>query len=185
MQPDGNGTVTIVLPVTTDCASQGAVCTEDGRMLSRQAGVDRLWAVAGSRSRPAPKHRRVSYMGERRNTKWPFPCRCVGRGPPLEWSTVHRRLAAGGYGDATPRLPCWSYRIARRRAVGGRRLPSAVPRFAADRRRSRRGAAPRYHHQLEGREQPALRILSQLGPARPPADELPGRMEEAAKGRYP
>ena len=44
VQPDGNGTVTIVLPATTDCAAQGAVCTEDGRMLSRQAGVNRLWA---------------------------------------------------------------------------------------------------------------------------------------------
>ena len=36
VQPDGNAYVTIVLPVTTDCASQGAVCTEDGRMLSQR-----------------------------------------------------------------------------------------------------------------------------------------------------
>ena len=35
MQPSGNADVTIVLPVTTDCDAQGAVCTEDGRMLSR------------------------------------------------------------------------------------------------------------------------------------------------------
>ena len=34
VQPDGDGTVTIVLPATTDCASDGAICTEDGRMLS-------------------------------------------------------------------------------------------------------------------------------------------------------
>ena len=34
VQPDGSGTVTIVLPVTTNCDSDGAVCTEDGRMLS-------------------------------------------------------------------------------------------------------------------------------------------------------
>ena len=34
MQPDGNGTVTIVLPATTDCDAQGSVCTGDGRMLS-------------------------------------------------------------------------------------------------------------------------------------------------------
>ena len=34
VQPDGSGTVTIVLPITTDCDSDGAVCTEDGRMLS-------------------------------------------------------------------------------------------------------------------------------------------------------
>ena len=34
VQPSGNGTVTIVLPVTTDCDANGAVCTGDGRMLS-------------------------------------------------------------------------------------------------------------------------------------------------------
>ena len=32
--PDGDGAVTIVLPVTTDCTAEGAICTEDGRMLS-------------------------------------------------------------------------------------------------------------------------------------------------------
>ena len=32
--PDGDGPVTIVLPVTTDCDASGAVCTEDGRKLS-------------------------------------------------------------------------------------------------------------------------------------------------------
>ena len=31
---DGGGTVTIVLPATTDCASDGAICTSDGRKLS-------------------------------------------------------------------------------------------------------------------------------------------------------
>ena len=36
VQPDGDGAVTIVLPVTTDCDSDGAVCTEDGRMLSNR-----------------------------------------------------------------------------------------------------------------------------------------------------
>ena len=30
----GNGDVTIVLPVTTDCAATGGICTEDGRPLS-------------------------------------------------------------------------------------------------------------------------------------------------------
>ncbi len=34
--PSGNADVTIVLPVTTDCASQGAICTSDGRMLSEK-----------------------------------------------------------------------------------------------------------------------------------------------------
>ena len=33
---DGNGDVTIVLPETTDCEAQGAICTEDGRMLSHR-----------------------------------------------------------------------------------------------------------------------------------------------------
>ena len=32
--PDGDGAVTIVLPVTTDCTAEGAICTEEGRMLS-------------------------------------------------------------------------------------------------------------------------------------------------------
>ena len=39
VQPSGNGTVTIVLPVTTDCDAQGAVCTGDGRMLSRRLEI--------------------------------------------------------------------------------------------------------------------------------------------------
>ena len=33
VKPDGNGEVTILLPATTDCAAQGAICTGDGRML--------------------------------------------------------------------------------------------------------------------------------------------------------
>ena len=33
VRPDGNGQVTILLPATTDCAAQGAICTGDGRML--------------------------------------------------------------------------------------------------------------------------------------------------------
>ena len=34
VQPDSNGDVTIVLPVTTYCSAQGAICTQDGRKLS-------------------------------------------------------------------------------------------------------------------------------------------------------
>ena len=34
VEPDGNGDVTVELPVTTDCAATGAVCTDDGRGLS-------------------------------------------------------------------------------------------------------------------------------------------------------
>ena len=34
--PDGDGDVTVALPVTQDCADQGAICTGDGRMLSAE-----------------------------------------------------------------------------------------------------------------------------------------------------
>ena len=34
VEPQGNGDVTIVLPVTTDCNADGAICTGDGRKLS-------------------------------------------------------------------------------------------------------------------------------------------------------
>ena len=33
IRPTTNGDVTIVLPITTDCAADGAVCTGDGRKL--------------------------------------------------------------------------------------------------------------------------------------------------------
>ena len=36
VKPDGNGDVTIVLPVTTDCAATGGICTEDGKPLSNR-----------------------------------------------------------------------------------------------------------------------------------------------------
>lgn len=34
VEPDGNGSVSITLPATTDCDAQGAICTQDGRKLS-------------------------------------------------------------------------------------------------------------------------------------------------------
>ena len=34
VMPDGDGAVTVVLPVTTDCDADGAICAGDGRMLS-------------------------------------------------------------------------------------------------------------------------------------------------------
>ena len=34
VQPSGNADVSVSLPVTTDCAAQGAICTGDGRTLS-------------------------------------------------------------------------------------------------------------------------------------------------------
>ena len=39
VEPDGNGNVTIVLPATTDCAAQGAICTGDGRKLSNRMEI--------------------------------------------------------------------------------------------------------------------------------------------------
>ena len=36
VRPAGNGDVTVVLPVTTDCAAQGAICTGEGRPLSNR-----------------------------------------------------------------------------------------------------------------------------------------------------
>ena len=36
VRPDSNNDVTIVLPATTDCDATGAICTEDGRMLSNR-----------------------------------------------------------------------------------------------------------------------------------------------------
>ena len=36
IEPDSNTDVTIVLPATTDCGDQGAICTEDGRRLSNR-----------------------------------------------------------------------------------------------------------------------------------------------------
>ena len=39
VSPDGDGTVTIVLPLTTDCDADGAICTGDGRMLSKRLEI--------------------------------------------------------------------------------------------------------------------------------------------------
>ena len=39
VRPDGNGPVIIVLPVTTDCTAEGAICTEDRRPLSNRLEI--------------------------------------------------------------------------------------------------------------------------------------------------
>ena len=39
VQPSSNADVTIVLPITTDCSVQGAICTSDGRKLSNRVEV--------------------------------------------------------------------------------------------------------------------------------------------------
>ena len=36
VRPDSNSEVSIVLPATTDCDQQGAICTDDGRELSNR-----------------------------------------------------------------------------------------------------------------------------------------------------
>ena len=46
VSPDSNGDVTVVLPSTTDCEANGAICTEDGRRLSAS-----IYAIV---SGPAP-----------------------------------------------------------------------------------------------------------------------------------
>ena len=43
VEPDGDGQVVITLPVTEDCAAEGAICTRDGRQLSEQVE----WTVPG------------------------------------------------------------------------------------------------------------------------------------------
>ena len=39
VEPSGNGAITITLPATTDCSATGAICTDDGRMLSNSTSV--------------------------------------------------------------------------------------------------------------------------------------------------
>ena len=55
VRPDSNEDVTIVLPATTDCEAQGAICTEDGRKLSNSlvftvSGPDGLTGKSIARS---------------------------------------------------------------------------------------------------------------------------------------
>ena len=39
ISPESNADVTVVLPATTDCGAQGAICTEDGRKLSNRLSL--------------------------------------------------------------------------------------------------------------------------------------------------
>ena len=41
IKPQGNGDVTIVLPVTTDCNADGAICTGDGQEAVQLAELHR------------------------------------------------------------------------------------------------------------------------------------------------
>ena len=54
VKPDSNGDVTITLPATTDCDAQGAICTDDDRMLSNRWNSPSLGRVSsGQRERQA------------------------------------------------------------------------------------------------------------------------------------
>ena len=39
VEPNGDGAVTVLLPATEDCDADGAICAEDGRMLSKRSEV--------------------------------------------------------------------------------------------------------------------------------------------------
>ena len=51
VSPDSNADVTVVLPATTDCEADGAVCTDDGRMLSE--GLELIVSGPDSRQQAA------------------------------------------------------------------------------------------------------------------------------------
>ena len=51
--PDVNGDVTVVLPVTEDCAAQGAICTEDGRPLSNRLQMTVTGPLSADQNTPA------------------------------------------------------------------------------------------------------------------------------------
>ena len=64
VQPSGNADVNVALPVSTDCSSQGAICTGDGRKLSsalEMAGENRFAmaprSALGKSRLPVQSHR--------------------------------------------------------------------------------------------------------------------------------
>ena len=54
VRPDSNSAVTIVLPVTEDCVAQGAVCTEDDRVLANRTEL-RVPGVQTTVGEPTPQ----------------------------------------------------------------------------------------------------------------------------------
>ena len=52
--PDSNADVTVELPATTDCDAQGAICAEDGTMLSSPLRIHRQGASADGKFRKRP-----------------------------------------------------------------------------------------------------------------------------------
>ena len=62
VEPRGNGAATVVLPETTDCADQGAICTQDGRKLSGSLEV--TVPLQNSGATGAPTIRGIARVGE-------------------------------------------------------------------------------------------------------------------------
>ena len=56
VEPNGDNEVTVVLPVTDDCDDQGAVCTEDGRMLSNRTELAIPGPVADEETQQDEQH---------------------------------------------------------------------------------------------------------------------------------
>ena len=69
VQPSGAGDLTVTLPATTDCEAQGAICTEDGRMLSNPveetvAGPDSRRKTLNTPATGSPTIRGTARAGE-------------------------------------------------------------------------------------------------------------------------
>ena len=64
IQPDGNGNVIAVLPVTTDCEAAGAVCTGDGRKLSSGLSVVISGTVQNSSATGVPTISGTAQVGQ-------------------------------------------------------------------------------------------------------------------------
>ena len=56
VEPSGNGAVTVVLPPTTDCAAEGAICTADGRKLSSRVEVTVPGPLTATASKEPASH---------------------------------------------------------------------------------------------------------------------------------
>ena len=73
VQPDSNADVTVVLPVTTDCDAQGAICTKiGGRPLSNTVSVT-VQGPAENSLLPAGDHSRAARWGTLRQALRAFP----------------------------------------------------------------------------------------------------------------
>ena len=69
VSPESNGDITVVLPITTDCTADGAICTDDGRMLSREleltvSGPDSQQQAANTPATGEPSINGTARVGE-------------------------------------------------------------------------------------------------------------------------